>query len=83
MLVVQTYKQDAGQFAGLTSAVDFESCKKRLRLYFKNVGQVKARLFAGEKIDIPLVTLERDRRVRDIKVLNDRRRKTNCLLDII
>jgi len=75
MIVVQKYKQDAERFSGITSAVTFESLKKRLRLYFKNIGQIKARLFAGEKIDIPFVTLQKDRRVRDIKVTNERRLK--------
>jgi len=73
MIVIQTYKKDAEQFAGLTSAVDFETCKKRLRFYFKNVGEVKTRLFAGEKISIPYVELQKDRRIRDIKVKNERR----------
>lgn len=75
MIVVQKYKKNAEQFSGLTIATDFESLKKRLRLYFKNVGQVKARLFAGEIIDIPFVTLQKDRRVRDIKVSDERRLK--------
>lgn len=66
MIVVQTYKQNAEQFSGITTAVDFESLKKRLRLYFRNIGKCKAMLYAGKKIDIPFVTIERDRRVRDI-----------------
>lgn len=73
MIVVRTYTGDAGNFAGMTSAVDFEVLKKRLRLYFKNVGAIKARLHNGEIIDIPFCTLQRDRRVRDIKVKNEQR----------
>ncbi|MBA7515460.1 hypothetical protein ES705_07500 [subsurface metagenome] len=73
MIVVQKYKKDAEQFSGLTSAVDFESLKKRLRLYFKNIGKVKAMLYAGEIIDIPFVTLQKDRRIRDLKVEDERR----------
>jgi len=75
MLVVQKYKKDAEQFSGITTAVDFDSLKRRLRLYFKNIGQVKAMLYAGKVIDIPFVTLQKDRRVRDIKVTNERRKK--------
>jgi len=75
MLIVQKYKKDAQKFSGITSAVTFESLKKRLRLYFKNIGEIKARLFAGEKIDIPFVTLQKDRRVRDVKVSKERRLK--------
>ncbi len=79
MKVVQKYKKDAEQFSGITSAVTFESLKKRLGLYFTNIGKVKARLFAGEKIDIPFVTLQKDRRIRDLKVFDERRRKTDIL----
>lgn len=79
MIIVQKYKKDAERFSGITSAVTFESLKKRLRLYFKNIGEIKARLFAGEKIDIPFVTLQKDRRIRDIKVEDERRKKTDIL----
>jgi len=75
MIVVQTYTEKAEQFAGITSAIDFEILKKRLRLYFKNVGEIKARLFAGEKISMPYVEIQKDRRVRDIAVKNERRSK--------
>jgi len=80
MIVVQKYKKDAEQFSGITSAVTFESLKKRIRLHFKNIGQVKARLFSGEIIDIPFVTLQRDRRIRDIKVKDERRKKSSWLV---
>jgi len=74
MIVVQTYTKDAGEgVENLTIAVTFESLKRRLRLYFKNVGEIKARLFAGEKISMPCVTIQKDRRIRDLKVKNERR----------
>ncbi len=73
MIVIQTYKENAERLSGITSAIDFEDCKKRLRLYFTNIGKVKAMLYAGRVIDIPFVTLERDRRIRDIKVGDERR----------
>ncbi len=73
MLIVQKYKKDAEKFSGITSAVTFESLKRRLRLYFKNIGKVKAMLYAGQIIDIPFCTLERDRRIRDLKVEDERR----------
>jgi len=74
MIVVQIYQKSAGeQFAGITTSVDFEVLKKRLRLYFRNVGEIKARLFAGEKISMPYVEIQKDRRIRDLKVKNDRR----------
>ncbi len=73
MIVTQTYTEKAEQFAGVTTSLDFEECKKRLRLYFKNVGEIKARLFAGEKISMPYVEIQKDRRVKDIRVKNERR----------
>lgn len=75
MIVVRTYTEKAENFAGLTTALDFEDCKKRLRLYFRNIGEVKAQLFAGEIINLPYVILQRDRRIRPIKVSNERRKK--------
>ena len=66
MIVVQKYKQNAEEFSGITSAVTFESLKKRLSLYFKNIGKIKAQLFAGEKISMPYVELQKDRRVRGV-----------------
>ena len=77
MIVVQKYKQNAEEFSGITSAVTFESLKKRIRLYFKNVGEIKARLFSGEKISMPYVELQKDRRIRDIKFKNERRKPVN------
>jgi len=73
MIVVQKYTEKAEIFAGVTTAIDFEVLKKRLRLYFRNVGEIKARLFAGEKISMPYVEIQKDRRCRDIKVENERR----------
>jgi hypothetical protein len=80
MLVVQKYTKDAENFSGITTAVTFESLKRRLRLYFTNIGKCKAMLYAGKVINLPYVTLQRDRRVRDIKVSNNRRRKTDQMI---
>ena len=74
MIVVQTYTEEAEGLSGITSAIDFEDCKRRLRLYFRNIGKCKAMLYAGEIINIPFVTLQKDRRYRDIKVTDERRR---------
>jgi len=73
MIVIQTYTKDAEQFAGITTDIDFETLKKRLRIYYKNVGEIKARLYAGEKISMPCVTIQKDRRVRDLPIKNERR----------
>ena len=75
MLVVRIFKENARDVAGLTSAVTFESCKKRLKLYFTNLEKVKERIIAGEIIDIPYITFQRDRRVNEKKMIRNERRK--------
>jgi hypothetical protein len=73
MIVIRIFKDDAGNFANLASAVNFEACKRRLRLYFSNLEKVKERIIAGEIINIPYVTFQHDRRKKDIPVGDDRR----------
>jgi len=72
MIVVRIFKDNAG-IGNLTSAVTFEACKMRLRLYFSNLEKLKERIIAGEIISIPYVTLQKDRRKRDIPVEKNRR----------
>ena len=73
MITVRTFKNNAGKFANLTTAVTFEGCKRRLRLYFSELEKVKEKIIAGEIIDIPYVTFQQDRRKRNIPVGDDRR----------
>jgi len=73
MIVVRIFKDNALEFSNLTSAITFKSCKKRLRLYFPELEKVKEKIIAGEIIDIPYVTLQKDRRKKDIPVEKDRR----------
>ncbi|RXG63001.1 hypothetical protein ES695_19365 [Candidatus Atribacteria bacterium 1244-E10-H5-B2] len=56
MIVVKIFKDNAKKFANLTSAVNFGSCKKRLRLYFSDLKKVKERIISGEIIDLPQMT---------------------------
>ncbi len=75
MIVVKIFKDSAKKFANLTSAVTFESCKRRLRLYFSDLKKIKERIIAGEIIDLPYLTLQRDRRIyKEKRVRNERRR---------
>lgn len=67
MLVVRILKDNAGNVASYISVVTFESCKKRLRLYFSNLEKVRERIMAGKIIDIPYMTFQRDRRVNEKK----------------
>ena len=74
MIVVKIFKDNAGNFANLTSAITFEACKRRLGLYFSDLKKVKERIIAEEIIDLPYVTFQQDRRKRDIPVRKDWRR---------
>jgi len=75
MIVVEIFKDDTGNFSNLTSTATYEDCKRRLRLYFSNLEKVKEKITYGEIIDLPYVTLQKDRRVnKEEWVKNERRR---------
>lgn len=75
MIVVRIFKDNAKKFANLINSVTFEAYKRRLRLYFPDLKKVKERIIAGEKIDIPYLTLQRDRRINQEKRVRNERRK--------
>ena len=74
MIVVKIFKESTG-FADLTSAVTFESCKRRLKLYFSELEEVKKRILSGEIVSIPYLTLQKDRRIKEEKRIENERRK--------
>ena len=75
MLVIGIFKENAGNIAGLTSVITFEDCKKRLRLYFSDLKKIKKKITTGEMIDIPYITLQKDRRINNKKMIRNERRK--------
>ncbi|MBA7537326.1 hypothetical protein ES705_29593 [subsurface metagenome] len=75
MIVVRIFKDNAKKFANLVNAVTFEACKRRLGLYFSDLKKVKERIIAGKIIDLPYLTLQRDRRVNQEKKVRDERRR--------
>ena len=77
MIIVRIFKDNARKFANLTSAVNFEACKRRLRLYFSDLKKVKGRIKAGEIISIPYVNLQKDRRINKKKMIRNERRRTD------
>ncbi|MBA7700206.1 hypothetical protein ES703_108915 [subsurface metagenome] len=77
MIIVRIFEDNARKFANLTSAVNFEACKRRLRLYFSDLKKVKGRIKAGEIISIPYVTLQKDRRINKKKMIRNERRRTD------
>jgi hypothetical protein len=74
MIVVRIFKENVERFAKV-SIVSFESCKRRLKLYFSNLDRVREKIIAGEIIDTPILTLQRDRRIKREKVEIERRSK--------
>lgn len=75
MIVVEIFKDSAGNFSNLTSTATYEDCKRRLRLYFSDLKKVKERIIAGEIISIPYLTFQKDRRInKDKRIKNERRR---------
>ena len=75
MIVVRIFKDNARKFANLTTAVNFEDCKRRLGLYFSDLEKVKERIIAGKIIDLPYLILQRDRRVNQEKRIRNERRR--------
>ena len=75
MLVIGIFKENAGSIAGFTSAINFENRKKWLGLYFSDLKKIKEKILAGEIIDIPYLTLQKDRRVNKKEMIRNERRK--------
>lgn len=75
MIIVGIYKDNAENFAGLTIANDWKDFSRRLRYYFSNIFEVKEKIINGEIIDLPYITLQKDRRVKKEKVKIERRLK--------
>ena len=75
MIVVRIFKGNVRGFDNLTSVINFEACKRRLRLYFSDLEKVKEKIIAGEIIDIPCVTFQKDRRINEEKRIGSERRR--------
>ena len=75
MIVVRIFKGNVRGFDNLASAINFEVCKRRLRLYFSDLEKVKEKIIAGEIIDIPCVTFQKVRRINEEKRIGSERRR--------
>ncbi|GAI81382.1 unnamed protein product [marine sediment metagenome] len=80
MLVVGIYNDSARNFKGLTIVDDWKSFTRRLRYYFSDVNKVKDRIIGGEIIELPYITLQRDRRCQSIKVKDERRQPVKAII---
>ncbi len=74
MMIVSIFKENTG-FDNPVYAVPFEACKRRLKLYFSDLEKVKQKIIAGEIINSPYVTFQRDRRIKEEKRIENERRK--------
>ncbi|MBA7582541.1 hypothetical protein ES695_10380 [Candidatus Atribacteria bacterium 1244-E10-H5-B2] len=75
MLVVGTYKSNAEHFSGLVIARNWKDFTRRISCYFPSVNEVKMKILSGEIIDLPYISLQKDRRTQNIRVKIERRAK--------
>jgi len=50
MIVVKTYKSNAWYLAGITTAIEWENCIKRLKYYFPDVNKVREKILAARSL---------------------------------
>jgi len=74
MLIIGTYKENARNFAGLTIADDWKNFTRRIGFYYSNIFEIKEKILNGKVIELPYLTLQLDRRRKDIRVTDERRR---------
>lgn len=77
MLVVGIYKDNAERFANRVIADDWKNFTRRISFYFSNIFEVKERILNGEIIELPYITLQKDRRIEQRKFSIERRKKLN------
>lgn len=75
MIVVGIYKEDAKRFSGLTIADDWKNFTRRIGFYYSNIFEVKEKILNGEVINLPYISLQLDRRVKNIRVPDERRKQ--------
>lgn len=74
MLVVKIFRDNAENFKGITVANEWEEIARQIRIYFSDPKKVRQRINNGEVVNLPYFSLQKDRRVRDIKVTEEQRR---------
>jgi hypothetical protein len=74
MIVVGIYKNNA-DVGNLIIADDWKNFTRRIGFYYSNIFAIKEKILNGEIIDLPYITLQKDRRRRNIKVKSERRLK--------
>jgi len=79
MLVIGIYKDNARNFKGLTIVDDWKNFTRRLRYYYSNIFEIKEKILNGGIVDLPYITLQKDRRCKDIRVKDERRKPVSKL----
>ncbi|GAJ12151.1 unnamed protein product, partial [marine sediment metagenome] len=64
MIVVGIYKDNAKQFAGKVIIDDWKNFTRRLRYYYSNIFTVKEKILNGGIIELPYISLMKDRRCK-------------------
>jgi len=72
MKILKIFKECSSR-AGLIYELEWEGCTKQLGYYFYNLNKVKKDILDGKQIDTPYVIFQKDRRVENISVKNERR----------
>jgi len=80
MIVVGIYNSSARNFAGLTIARDWKHFTRRLRYYYSNIFEVKEKILNGKVVELPYISLQLDRRCKNVKVKDERRRPVNSII---
>jgi len=77
MVVVRIFKKNAWYLAGRVNVIKWEDCIRQIKYYFSNIDKIRKKIIAGEIIDLPYVTFQKDRRINKKKVKNERRKIYN------
>ncbi|GAJ24282.1 unnamed protein product [marine sediment metagenome] len=80
MLVVGIYKSNARNFAGKTIVDDWKNFTRRIGFYYSNIFAIKEKILNGKVIELPYLTLQLDRRCKDIKVTDERRKPVKAII---
>jgi len=73
MIVVKIFGDNAKNFKGMTVANEWEEVIRQLKLYFRDIEEIKQKIIAGQVVILPYFSLQKDRRCRNVGVKNERR----------
>jgi len=80
MIVVGIYKSNAKNFAGLTIADDWKNFTRRISFYYSNIFEIKEKILNGRVVDLPYITLQKERRCKNVRVKDERRKPVKSII---